>query len=95
MKAIVAAHSADLVSFSIAVGLLGIPIGRELNPTMVAAYLAGGLLAVAAWKALLASTILLLVARIRTRPRRAPILLGYALGLVGAASNLVAIAWPR
>lgn len=91
MKAILAAHGADLVTFSIAVGLLGVPVARELNPTMVAAYAAGGLLAVAGWKTLLASTLVLLVRRIRTRPRRRAVLLGYALGLVGAASNVVAI----
>lgn len=93
MKAILAAHGADLVTFSVAVGLLGVPIAREANPTMVVAYAAGGLLAVAGWKALLAGTIVLLVRRVRTRPRRLPVLLGYAFGLVGAASNVVAIVW--
>lgn len=91
MKAILAAHGADLVTFSIAVGLVGIPVSREANPTMVAAYLAAGLAGVAAWKTLLAATLLLLVRRVRTRPRRIAVLLGYSLGLVGAASNVVAL----
>lgn len=91
MKAILAAHSADLVTFSLAVGLLGIPIGQEENPTMVAAYLFAGLVGVAAWKLLLAATLVLLVRRVDTRPRRIAVLLGYAGGLVGTAANVVAM----
>lgn len=91
MKAILAAHGLDLVTFSIAVGLAGVPVAREANPTMVAAYLVAGLAGVAVWKALLAGTLVLLVHRVRTRPRRIAVLLGYAIGLVGTASNVVAI----
>ena len=90
MRAIAAAHAADLLTFSLAVAILGVPVQQELNPTMVAAYAAAGLAGVMAWKVLLAGTILLLVGRIRTRRRAPGVLLGYALGLVGAASNVVA-----
>lgn len=91
MKAILAANGADLATFALAVGVVGIPISAESNPTMTAAYLAAGLLGVAVWKASLTATLVLLVGRVRSRSRRVPILVAYAIGLVGAASNVVAI----
>ncbi len=89
MRAIAAAHAADLLTFLLAVAV-GVPIQQELNPTMLAAYAAAGFLGVIGWKLLLAGTVLLLVRRIRTRRRSPGVLVGYALGLVGAASNVVA-----
>lgn len=91
MRALVAAHAADLLTFTLAIALFRIPIGAELNPTMVSAYLAGGLLGVTLWKGALAAGLVFLVRRIRTRSRRPGVLLGYTFGLVGAASNVVTI----
>lgn len=90
MRAILAAHAADLLTFVLAVGLLGVPVQRELNPTMTAAYAVAGLVGVGIWKAALAGALLLLIRRITTKPRRPGVLFSYALGLVGAASNVVA-----
>lgn len=91
MKAILVAHGADLATFALAVGVIGIPIAAESNPTMTAAYLAAGLVGVALWKTVLVGALVVLVRRVETRPRRPAILLAYAIGLVGAASNVVAV----
>jgi hypothetical protein len=95
VKALLAAHAADLLTFSFAIAVVGIPISAELNPTMVAAYTAAGLAGVALWKGGLVALIALLVGRIRTRSRRPAVLVAYALGLVGTASNVVTVmlAW--
>ena len=91
MRAVVAAHLADLATFIVAVGIAGVPIGAESNPTMVAAYRIAGLIGVAAWKLLLLSGLVLLIRRVTTRSRRPVILIPYALGLAAVASNLTAI----
>lgn len=91
MKALLAAHGLDLATFVLAVGVVGVPIAAESNPTMTAAYLAAGFVGVGLWKAFLASVLVLLVRRLRDRSPRPGILVAYALGLVGAASNVVAV----
>lgn len=91
MRAILAANGADLATFALAIGLVGLPIELESNPAMVAAYAGAGLAGVALLKLGLVAIELGLVRRIRTRSRRPARLLAYALGLAGAASNVVAI----
>lgn len=91
MTAILAAHLWDLATFMLAIGLVGVPIEQERNPTMVAAFMAAGLVGVAAWKLALVGAIAGLIRLIKTRPRRPGIIIGVALGLVGASSNVAAI----
>lgn len=91
MRAVVAAFLADAITFAVAIVVFRIPIGAELNPTMVAAYLAAGLAGVVVWKAVLLVALVGAILRVRTRPRRIAILLAWSISLFGAASNVVAI----
>lgn len=92
MTAVLAAQAADFVTFAIAVGIAGVAITAESNPSMTLAYTTAGLIGVAVLKTTLAATMVGLIHRITTRPRRPARLVAYALGLAGAASNLVALA---
>jgi hypothetical protein len=91
VRAIAAAHASDFATFALAISVAGVPIAAESNPLMSGAYLVGGLAMVALLKTSLTTIILYAVQRIRTKPRKGPVLWGYTLGLVGMASNVVAI----
>lgn len=92
MRAVVAAQMLDLVTFTVAILVIGIPIEAEVNPLLARAFVVGGIVLVAAYKLASLVAILALASRVRTRSRRGPVLLGWALGLLGAFGNLGTIA---
>jgi uncharacterized membrane-anchored protein len=92
VKAILVAHGADLATFLVAVGLVRVPIELEVNPAAVLAYSIAGLAGVAAYKVGLVAVLAVAFRRIRTKPKAPAIVVGAAVGAVGAAANILAIA---
>jgi hypothetical protein len=83
---VLAAMAADLVTFVLAVPIVG--IAQEANPVMAAAY-GLGLLPVAALKAASAAAIVILCLRVHDVPRRrVAAILGAGIAAVGVVGNV-------
>lgn len=92
MRAVALAWSADVATFAFAMLVIGIPVGQEVNPLMRTAYGLAGVAGVAGVKFAMFAVIVYVVSRASAGAARAGILAAYAIGLVGAAANIVAIA---
>jgi hypothetical protein len=91
--ALVFAQGLDLVTFAVAIVMLGVPVSAEYNGLFVAALSRGGILLVLALKLALVSLMLALATRLN-RDRTLGYLIIGGLGLLGAFSNVwTSIIW--
>ena len=82
--AIIAAQAADLLTFLLAVKLVG--IGAESNPVAAGIYGMGGSLGIVLFKALIVALYLLLLSRLH-RYRKQMAVLAVVVGMLGAVAN--------
>jgi hypothetical protein len=90
IAAILVAHLADLVTFSAAIGVMGLE--SEENPIARFIYRSSGLAGLAGFKALMLGTVFALMSTLPAGRVRVFLALAiFGLGLIGAASNLLTV----